>query len=98
MTIADLGQSSFPAAFAFCLGGACHCYLEEKLLITAVGKTGLFIIWELVLWIVCIGGMLNAGGDCDGNSAEARIVLYTVFLGVWTFGSVLNFQLNGAND
>ena len=28
MTIADLGQSSFPAAFTFCLGGPCHCYLR----------------------------------------------------------------------
>ena len=24
MAIADLGQSSFPTAFAFCLGGPCH--------------------------------------------------------------------------
>ena len=28
MTIADLGQSSFPAAFAFGLGGPCHCYIR----------------------------------------------------------------------
>ena len=28
MPIADLHQSSFPAAFAFCLGGPCHCYLR----------------------------------------------------------------------
>ena len=57
-----------------------------------------FVIWQVVLWVIAVGGMLNAGGDCDGNSAEARIVLYTVFLVVWTFGSVLNFQLNGANE
>ena len=57
-----------------------------------------FVFWQVVLWVMAVGGMLNAGGDCDGNSAEARIVLYTVFLGVWTCGSVVNVQLNGAND
>ena len=57
-----------------------------------------FVIWQVVLWVIAVGRMLNAGGDSDGNSAEARIVLYTVFLVVWTFGSVLNFQLNGANE
>ena len=98
MPIADLREGSFPEAFAFCRGGACHCYLEEKLLITAVGKTGLFIIWELVLWIVCIGGMLNAGGDCDANGEGARIVLYTVFLVMFAVGSAVNYSVNGNNS
>ena len=95
MPIADLCQGSFPAAFAFCLGSPCHCYLKEELLITAVGKTGLFIIWELVLWIICIGGMLNAGGDCDANGEGARIALYTVFLVLFAAGSVVNYSVNG---
>ena len=82
-------------ARALLFGGDCHCYSEEELLITAVGKTGLFIIWELVLWIVCIGGMLNAGGDCDASGEGARIALYTVFLVLFATGSVVNYSVNG---
>ena len=37
--ITDLCQGSFPAAFEFCLGGPCHCYSEEELLITDVSQT-----------------------------------------------------------
>ena len=98
MTIADLGQCSFPAAFAFCLSGACHCYLEEESLITAVKKPALFVIWEVVLWIMAIGGMLNAGGDCDANGEGARIVLYTVFLVMFAVGSAVNYSVNGNNS
>ena len=68
---------------------------EEELLITAVRNPVTFVIWEVVLWVIAVGGMLNAGGECDANGDGARIVLYIVFLVVFAAGSVVNYAVNG---
>ena len=64
------------------------------LFVTAVRNPVTFVIWEVVLWVIAIGGMLNAGGDCDDNGPEARIVLYTLFLVIFAAGSVVNYGVN----
>ena len=80
-----------------CLCGERHCYSEEASFITAVKKPALFMIWEVVLWVVAIGGLLNIGGECEATDG-ARILGYTVFLVVFAAGSVVNYAVNGDNS
>ena len=76
MPIADLHQSSFPAAFAFCLGGSCHCYLEgsECLVMGVV----LLVFWLVVA--VLIGFVCTVVGENKGIGGIRWFVL-SLFIG-----------------
>ena len=76
------------------LYGAHLCYSEEASFITAVKKPAQFVISEVLLWMICCGGLLNIDGECVA-SGGFRVAGYTIFLVLFAVGSVVNYGLNG---
>ena len=77
-----------------CLCGERHCYSEVESVVTAVKKPAQFVISEVLLWMICCGGLLNIDGECVA-SGGFRVAGYTIFLVVFAVGSVVNYGLNG---